>query len=78
MSNIVRLIGGPADQELRAIPEDKDKWIVEEINEFNTDDVNYPIAISAVIKTKRHLYLRAFPGASYFKYQGIMGEPIEA
>lgn len=70
MSKTIRFLGGPADQELRAVPDNIDRVVFMELQDSGMPAVLDESEPDEVVPIIYHEYLRAFSGASYFKYQG--------
>jgi len=76
MSKTIRFLGGPANQILRAVPDKCTRVVWQELD---LEDWKSLIASdpSSEMKITYHEYLEAFPGAAYFKYQGLAGSDRE-
>ena len=70
MPETIRFLGGPADQKLRAIPEEVDRILIVELGDLPALAIEESEP-DVICSTTYHEYRRAFPGSSYFKYQGI-------
>lgn len=64
MSKTIRFLGGPADQELRAVPEEVVRL------EFYSLVEQTKVPPDHLVEYEFHEYLETFPGSAYFKYQG--------
>lgn len=70
MSKTIRFLGGPADQELRAVPDNVDRVYFCELPADFIEGVLSEVSPDEPAPAIYHIYLEAFPGAAYFKYQG--------
>lgn len=71
MSKTIRFLGGPKDQELRAVEDDITRVEFCELPEITKVPSNHRVALI------HHVYLEAFKNAPYFKYQGIENIDVE-
>lgn len=65
MSKTIRFLGGPKNQELRAVDDRVTRVEFCELPETTEVPLNHKV------KLIHHVYLEAFENAPYFKYQGI-------
>lgn len=64
MSKVIRFLGGPADEELRAVPEEVVRL------EFFSLVEQTEVPPDHLVKYEFHEYRETFPGSVFFKYQG--------